>query len=119
MPESMIEGRSFDRFRLARKQGMSHCIESTPFDELHGTVSGDLLKSRVQCPGADARELAESVKREGFREVVVFKVSTHLSHVSPMVPRRQRGPVRAAPARGERETNTGEHRLFYVPSRTC
>jgi hypothetical protein len=87
----MIEGRAFDRFRLARGQGMSRCIESAPFDELHGTVSGDLLKSRVQCPGADARELAESLKREGFREVVVFKVSTHLSQVSPMVARSMLG----------------------------
>jgi hypothetical protein len=43
----MIEGRAFDRFCLARGQGMSRCIESAPFDELHGTVSGDLLKSRV------------------------------------------------------------------------
>jgi hypothetical protein len=73
---------------------MSRCIEPTPCDELHGTVSGDLLKSRVQCPGADARELAESFKREGFREVMVFEVSTHLSHVSPMVARRQRSSVK-------------------------
>jgi hypothetical protein len=98
---------------------MSRCIESAPFDEPHGTVSGDLLKRRVQCPGADARELTESFKREGFREAVVFKVSTHLSHVSPMVARRQRGPVGAAPALGERETNTGEHILFHVSGRTC
>ena len=108
----MIERRAFDRFRLARGQGMSRCIESTPFDELHGTVSGDLLKSRVQCPSADAGELAESLKREGFREVVVFKVSTHLSHVSPIVTRRQRGPAGATAILGERKTNTGKHILF-------
>jgi hypothetical protein len=59
MPESMIEGRAFDRFCCARGQGMSRCIVSAPFDELHGTVSGDLLKSRVQCPGADARGYKE------------------------------------------------------------
>jgi hypothetical protein len=58
----MIKRRAFDRFRLARGQGMSRCIESTPFDELHGTVSGDLLKSRVQCPSADPGDLAESLK---------------------------------------------------------
>jgi hypothetical protein len=115
----MIESRAFDRFHATRRQGMSRCIESAPFDELHGTLSGDLLKSSVQCPGADARELAESFKREGFRKVVVFEVSTHLSYVSPMIARRQRGPVRAAPARGERETDTGEHRLFHVSGRTC
>src|SRR4029434_7375475 len=106
MPESMIEGRAFDRFHLARRQGMSRCIESAPFDELHGTVSGDLLKSRVQCPGADARDFAECLELEGFREVVVFKVSTHLSHVAPIVTRRQRVPVGSAPALGQRETNT-------------
>jgi hypothetical protein len=94
------------------------CIESAPFDELHGTASGDLLKGRVQCPSADARELAESLKRESFREVVIFKVPTHLSYVAPMVARRQRSPVGATPVLGERETNTGEHMLFDKSGRT-
>ena len=115
----MIEGRAFDRFRLARGQSVSRRIESALFDELHGAVSGDLLKRGVQCFRAHARELAESLKREGFGELVAFKVSTHLSHVSPMVARRQRGPVEATPALGERETNTGQHRPFHVSSRTC
>ena len=88
MLESMIEGCAFDGFRLTHRQGMSRCIESTPFDELHGTVSGDLLKRGVQCPRADACEFAQSLKREGFGELVIFKVSTHLSHVSPVVARR-------------------------------
>jgi hypothetical protein len=43
MPESMIERRAFDRFRLARGQGMSRCIESAPFDELLAASISDAL----------------------------------------------------------------------------
>ena len=46
------------------------------------------------------RELAESLKRDGSREVVVFKVSTRLSHVSPMIARPQRASVGAAKSSG-------------------